>query len=177
MLDTPETDAPETLVDAITLLKSDHRKVEDLFVQYEAAKDDGDKKELASQICMELKIHTMIEEEIFYPALRGKIEDDMIDEAYVEHDGAKVLINDIGAGRPGDEFYDTKVTVLSEQIKHHVHEEEMPDIGMFAQARASGIDLLALGAELKARKQELMIEGTGNGLPPAKSAVVNLAAA
>src|ERR1700761_1813017 len=162
MSDSIDTETPETLVDAIALLKSDHRKVEGLFVQYEAAEDDADKKALASQICLELKIHTMIEEEIFYPALRGQIYDDTLNEGYVEHDGAKVLVNDIAAGDPADEFYDAKVTVLSEQIKHHVHEEEMPDIGMFAQARESGVDLVLLGADLKARKQELMTEATGN---------------
>jgi len=177
LIDVTEIDAPEALVDAIALLKSDHRKVESLFVQYEGSDEESEKKELASQICLELKIHTTIEEEIFYPSLRGMIEDDTIEEAYVEHDGAKVLLNDIAAGDPGDEFYDAKVTVLSEQIKHHVREEEMPDTGMFAQARASGVDLITLGAELKARKQALMAEATTNGLPPAKPAVVNLPAA
>jgi hemerythrin superfamily protein len=177
MTDISEVDVPEALVDAIALLKSDHRKVEGLFVQYEASDDDGEKAELAAQICLELKIHTTIEEEIFYPALKGKIEDDTIDEAFVEHDGAKVLVNDIAAGTPGDEFYDAKVTVLSEQIKHHVKEEEMPDTGMFAQARASGVDLIALGTELKTRKQALLAEGTSAGLPPAKPTAVNLAAA
>jgi hemerythrin superfamily protein len=168
----------DNAVDAIALLKSDHRKVEDLFVQYEAANDDGKKAGLAQQICLELKVHTAIEEEIFYPALKGKIEEDLLSEAYVEHDGAKVLINDITAGKPGeDEFYDAKVKVLSEEIKHHVHEEEMPDIGMFAQARASGIDLFALGADLKARKDELVALGINEGLPPAKPTVVNLVAA
>ncbi len=93
----------------------------------------------------------MIEEEIFYPAFRGKIEGDTLDEAYVEHDGAKVLINDIEASRPEDDFYDAKVHVLSEEIKHHVKEEEMPSEGMFAQCRKTDVDLVALGEKMWAR--------------------------
>ncbi|WP_443970865.1 hemerythrin domain-containing protein [Sphingobium sp. CR28] len=162
------------MVDAVALLKSDHRKVEDLFVQYEASKDGDQKTALAHQICTELKVHTLIEEEIFYPALAGKIEGDLLDEAYVEHDGAKVLVNDIEAGSASDDYYDAKVKVLSEEIKHHVHEEEMPDTGMFAQARASGVDLISLGADLKARKEELLAISQDAGLPPAKPTVVNL---
>jgi len=126
---------------------------------------------------MELKIHTMIEEEIFYPALDGKIEQDTLDEAYVEHDGAKVLVNDLEAGSAGDDYYDAKVKVLSEEIKHHVREEEMPDQGMFAQARAAGVDLVALGAKLKSRKDELMSQAQAEGLPPAQPKVVAAAPA
>src|ERR1700761_8780183 len=118
--------ADQEYTDAIALLKADHRKVEMLFGRYEDATSSATKKKIAHQICTELKIHTTIEEEIFYPAVRGKIEGDTLDEAYVEHDGAKVLINDIEAASPGDEFYDAKIKVLSEEIKHHVHEEEMP---------------------------------------------------
>ncbi|HEU4651980.1 MAG TPA: hemerythrin domain-containing protein, partial [Croceibacterium sp.] len=102
----------QEFTDAIALLKADHRTVEDLFSKFENARGQERKQALAEQICTELKIHTMIEEEIFYPAFRGKIEDDTLDEAYVEHDGAKVLINDIMAGGAGEEFYDAKVKVL-----------------------------------------------------------------
>ena len=109
--------------DAIALLKADHRKVEDLFSKFEAAGEADRKKHLARQICTELTVHTILEEEIFYPACKGKIEDDLVIEAYVEHDGAKVLIAEIEAGGPDEEFYDSKVKVLSEQIEHHVHEE------------------------------------------------------
>ncbi|MGJ0239911.1 hemerythrin domain-containing protein [Novosphingobium fluoreni] len=180
MSDTPELPqkaANAAMVDAIALLKSDHRKVEDLFTQYEGSEDSDEKSALAQQICTELKIHTLIEEEIFYPALEGKIENDTLEEAFVEHDGAKMLVNDIAAGTPADDFYDAKIKVLSEEIKHHVHEEEMPDKGMFAQARASGVDLTALGVELKARKDELMAQAQDDGLPPAKPSVVNAASA
>src|SRR3712207_9192221 len=98
----------------------------------------------------------MIEEEIFYPALRGKIDEDDLDEAYVEHDGAKVLINEIEAGGPDDDFYDAKVKGLQEQIEHHVEEEEKSRGNLFQQARASDVDLEALGEQMAARKAELM---------------------
>jgi len=107
----------------------------------------------------------MIEEEIFYPALDGKIEEDMLKEAYVEHDGAKLLINDIMAGGPDDEFYDAKVKVLSEEIEHHVEEEEKRMEGLFAQARKAGLDMDALGEQLAARKAELTAEFEANGVP------------
>src|SRR4051812_21139709 len=135
----------ERKMDATHLLAEDHRKVEGLFEQFEKAGGDGRKEKIARQICMELKIHTMIEEEIFYPALRGKIDDDDLDEAYVEHDGAKVLINDIEAGTPSDHFYAAKVKVLQEEIEHHVKEEEKQDGNMFYQARRTDVDLDALG--------------------------------
>ncbi len=177
MDDSSATPNDAALTDAIALLKSDHRKVEGLFVQYEASEDETEKTDIARQICTELKIHTMIEEEIFYPALNGKIDADTIEEAYVEHDGAKMLVNDLDAGSAGDDFYDAKVKVLSEEIKHHVREEEMPDDGMFAQARATDVDLLALGAELKARKEQLMTQATSEGLPLAELKVVTAASA
>ena len=111
---------PAPVLDAVALLKADHRKVEELFASFEAAKGDGQKKALAEQICMELTVHTKIEEDIFYPACEGKVEEDLLKEAYVEHDGAKVLIAEIEAGGPDDDFYDAKVKVLSEMIEHHV---------------------------------------------------------
>jgi hypothetical protein len=163
--------------DAIALLKADHRKVEDLFEQFEKASGASAKRKICHQICVELKIHATIEEEIFYPALRGKIEDDTLDEAYVEHDGAKVLINDLESSTPDADFYDAKVTVLSEEIKHHVKEEEMPSEGMFAQARATGVDLVALRDQMLARKQELMAQSEGAGLPVARPSAVNLVTA
>lgn len=161
--------------DAIALLKADHRKVEGLFEQFEKATGAAKKERLAREICDELKIHTMIEEEIFYPAFRGKIEDDTLDEAYVEHDGAKLLINDIVASRPDADFYDAKVTVLSEEIKHHVHEEEMRSEGMFAQCRDTDVDLVELRDKMMVRKQELMAQAqSSSGLPPAEPRTVNL---
>jgi hypothetical protein len=167
----------QEFTDAIALLKADHRTVEELFSTFENARGEQRKQALAEQICTELKIHTMIEEEIFYPAFRGKIEDDTLDEAYVEHDGAKVLINDIMAGGAGEEFYDAKVKVLQEQIEHHVEEEEKRSEGMFAQCRDTDVDLVALRDQMAARKEELMAQAESGGLPPATPAVVNPQAA
>lgn len=169
--------AQKEFTDAIALLKADHREVEELFEKFEKASGTERKQKLAEQICDELKIHTVIEEEIFYPALRGKIEDDLLDEGYVEHDGAKVLINDIMAGSPQEDFYDAKVKVLSEEIEHHVGEEEMPSEGMFAQARKAGVDLVELRDRMAARKEELKAQAESEGLPPAQPSVVNTQAA
>jgi hypothetical protein len=155
----------ETKPDAIALLKADHREVEALFEKFEKASGDGRKRKLAEQICLELTVHAQIEEEIFYPACEGKIEDDLLKEAYVEHDGAKVLIAEIEAGGPDDDFYDAKVKVLSEQIEHHVEEEEKRMEGMFSQARKAGLDMDALGDQLRARKEELMAQYKAGGLP------------
>lgn len=155
----------EKTQDAIVLLKEDHRKVEELFEQYEKASGDGRKEKLAKQICNELTIHAMIEEEIFYPACDGKIEDDLLEEAYVEHDAAKVLIAQIQSGEPSDEFYDAKVKVLKEEIEHHVEEEEKRLEGMFSQARKAGLDMDSLGQQLRARKDELMAQAEAGTLP------------
>ncbi len=145
-------------MDAIAMLKADHRKVEEIFEQFEKAASPAKKQSLAMQACLELKVHTTIEEEIFYPACRGKIEDDLLNEAYVEHDGAKTLINEIEASSPDDDFYDAKVKVLSEEIEHHVEEEEKRAEGMFAQARAAGLDMDALADAMRARKATAMEE-------------------
>lgn len=146
--------------DAIALLKADHREVESWFEECESARSDERKKALADTICKALEVHTTIEEEIFYPAfLEATEETDIHHEAEVEHAGAKKLIAEIEAIGPDDEYYDAKVTVLSEMIKHHVKEEEQPD-GMFAKARQSDMDLKALGDSLAARKAELMNAGS-----------------
>ncbi len=145
---------------AITLLKKDHREVEGWFDEYEQLEENSDKLALFNKIALALKVHTRIEEEIFYPEERGEIEDDMLDEAYVEHDGAKKLIAEIEAMQPGDEYYDAKVKVLGEYIKHHVKEEEQPG-GIFAQAKKGDEDLEAMGERLQARKEELMAEMGG----------------
>ena len=152
--------------DAIALLKADHRKVEELFEKALNARQDGRKQELVKQICTELCVHTMIEEEIFYPACTGEAEDDTIDEAYVEHDGAKVIISELLNSAPDSEFYDAKVKVLSEEIKHHVKEEEKRGEGLFAQAKAAGLDLEGLGERMMARKEELMEQFKSGNLPP-----------
>ena len=151
--------------DAIALLKADHHKVEDLFDEFEAAKGAARKQALVEKICAELSAHTVIEEEIFYPAYRGKVEEGLLNEGYVEHDGSKVLIAELLASAPSAEFYDAKVKVLSEQIEHHVHEEERRSDGIFAQARVAGLDMDELGDRLKARKEEILAEYKTSGIP------------
>ena len=151
--------------DAIALLKEDHRKVEELFEQFEKAIGEGLKEKLALEICKELTIHTIIEEEIFYPSIEGKVDEDLLKESFVEHDAAKVLIAEIEAGGPSDEYYDAKVKVLKEEIEHHVEEEEKPKEGLFAQTREADVDLKELGERLAARKEALQAEIKAGGLP------------
>lgn len=144
----------ERPADAIKLLKADHKEVKTWFKEYEKLEGDEDKQALASQICLALTIHAQIEEEIFYPAARAAIDDeDMFDEAEVEHGSAKQLIAEIQAMKAGDRLFDAKVIVLGEYIDHHVQEEEEE---MFPDARDSDLDLKALGAQLATRKAELM---------------------
>ncbi len=154
--------------DAIALLKADHRQVEEWFEQFEKARDSDRKMKLAMQICDALKVHTTIEEEIFYPAFLEATDDtDIHHEAEIEHDGAKKLIAQIEESSPEDEYFDPKVKVLSEMIKHHVKEEEKSG-GMFSKARDSDMDLDALGEQLAARKSELEAGETeeGDDMPP-----------
>lgn len=147
---------------AIEMLKRDHRKVEELFEQYEKASSRR-KKDIVEEVCSALTIHTMLEEMIFYPACRQAADDDEpLDEAQVEHDGAKILISDLLSGNDRDEFRDAKVKVLSEYIKHHVGEEEAAGKGIFAKAKAAGLDTPELAAKLgelktalEARREEL----------------------
>ncbi len=156
-------------LDAIALLKADHRKVEGLFEKFESARSAARKKALTKEICTELCVHAMIEEEIFYPACKGEVEKDQMDEAYVEHDGAKVMIAELLGSKPGADFYDAKMKVLSEEIKHHVKEEEAPGDGVFAQARKAELDMAALGVRMAARKKMLLAQFKSHGLPPPKT--------
>ena len=145
--------------DAIALLKADHRQVAQWFEEFEKSRSDAKKADLAGRICQALTVHATIEEEIFYPAfLEATGDDDMHHEAEVEHAGAKNLIAQIEASGPEDDYFDAKVKVLSEMIKHHVKEEEQRE-GMFAEAKASDMDLVALGAQMQQRKTELEASG------------------
>ena len=155
----------ETKMDAIALLKKDHDEVQELFEQFSKATGDGRKEKLALKICRELTIHSKIEEEIFYPACDGKVDEDLLKEGYVEHDAAKLMIAEIEAGEPSDEFYDAKVKVLCEEIDHHIQEEEKRMEGLFAQARKAGLDMDALGEQLASRKAELMQQTESGALP------------
>lgn len=142
--------------DAIALLKADHKQVSEWFDEFSATDAAARKTTLASKICEALHIHTMIEEEIFYPAFIGATEDKPLHhEAIIEHDGAKKLIAAVEESGPDDDYFDAKVKVLSEMIKHHVKEEEQPG-GMFVEARKSTMDLKTLGAEMLARKNTLL---------------------
>lgn len=140
--------------DAIALLRADHTLVEDLFDQFEKARNASRKQTLATQICLELKFHTQIEEEILYPAARQVLpkEADLLDEANVEHASAKDLIEQIEAGKPGEDYWEAKVTVLGEYVKHHVKEEQNE---LFPKVRKTKLDLKALGEQLRVRKEEL----------------------
>jgi hemerythrin superfamily protein len=153
------TDPSAREQDAIALLKSDHKKVKALFSEFDKLKDDGadeDKAAVVARICNELKIHTAIEEEIFYPAVRKAIEDsDLMDEALVEHAGAKDLIAQLEDAAVDDDLYNAKVTVLGEQIAHHVKEEES---SMFPKAQKAKLDTAALGTKMTKRKTALMEE-------------------
>jgi len=150
--------------DAIALLKADHREVKQWFQEFDKTDDARKKQELSDLICKALLVHTRIEEEIFYPGVKQAVEEDMMEEAYVEHDGAKFLIAEIMADSPEDPFYDAKVKVLSEDIKHHVKEEEQRD-GIFAQAKKGDVDLAALGQKLAERKRTLMTQFKAGGAP------------
>jgi hemerythrin superfamily protein len=147
--------------DAIALLRADHKTVKDLFEQFEKTRKDERKEALAEQICKELSVHAQIEEEIFYPATREVIrEEDLVDEATVEHQSAKDLIAQIREGSASDDLWEAKVKVLGEYIDHHVKEEQNE---MFPMVKKTKLDLKALGEQLMARKMELMGEAEGNG--------------
>jgi hemerythrin-like domain-containing protein len=149
---------------AITLLEQDHEDVKDLFDQYdELAENEGsesDRQALAQQICTMLTVHATVEEELFYPAAREALkEDDLIDEAVVEHASAKDLIAQLESMQAGDDLYDAKVKVLGELIDHHVEEEEDE---MFPKMRNSGLDLQVLGVAMASRKEELLAEAAAS---------------
>lgn len=142
--------------DAAALLEEDHRKVEGLFRQFGNASESERKQDLVREICRELIVHSRLEEEIFYPACREKgVETGALDEAQVEHDLLKLLVGDLLSREPGSEFFDAKVSVLQEYVKHHVQEEERPFSGIIAKARQGGVDLEALGMRLQECKKQL----------------------
>ena len=140
--------------DAIALLKADHEAVSQLFAEYESTRSAANKKALVTQICTALSVHAQIEEEIFYPAVKAALKDKLlVPEATVEHAGVKSLIAQLEGAEPDGEMYDAKVKVLSEYIKHHVKEEQNE---MFPKAKASSLDMAALGERMSARKAELL---------------------
>lgn len=149
---TPRRNPP----DAVRLLRADHRKVQGLFDQFDKARTDDRKSALAKEICAELKVHTRIEEEIFYPAAREALNNqDLLDEASVEHESAKALIAQIERADPGDDLFDAKVTVLGEYIKHHIKEEHNE---LFPKLKKTRLDMKVLGQQLAERKEELTVD-------------------
>lgn len=141
--------------DAISLLKADHRLVEEMFEKFARARGNDRKRSLATNICNALRIHAQIEEEIFYPAFyEATREEDKHHKAIIEHDGVKSLVAEIESSRPGDEYFDARVSVLSEMVRHHVQEEESRE-GLFGKARESDMDLTAIGEQLAERKTQL----------------------
>jgi hypothetical protein len=157
--ETAKSDKKEASTDAmsaIELLEADHAEVEGDFEKYEQLEDAAEKQELALKICMALRVHTQIEEEIFYPGAREAIEKtELIDEALVEHASAKQLIAEIEDMDAEDELYDAKVKVLGEQVSHHIEEEEDE---LFPEVESSELDLEALGKKMAARKAALLKE-------------------
>lgn len=140
--------------DAIALLRADHKEVSDLFADYEKTRSNAKKKALVAKICSELSVHTQIEEEIFYPAIKTALKDKLlVPEATIEHGGIKDLIAQLEGAEPDGEMYDAKVKVLSEYVEHHVKEEQT---GMFQKAKTTSLDLVELGARMAARKAELL---------------------
>ncbi|RIL00117.1 MAG: hemerythrin [Proteobacteria bacterium] len=140
--------------DVLALLREDHERVQGLFDRFENTRGNDRKSKLAEQVCMELQIHACVEEELFYPAVREATGDeDLVNEATVEHQSAKDLIAKIQAMSADDEMFDATVKVLGEYVKHHVKEEQNE---MFPKARKSGIDLKELGERVRDRKEALM---------------------
>ena len=140
--------------DAIGVLRGDHKHVGELFAAYEGARSVRKKRDLIVQICSELTVHAQVEEEIFYPAFKAALKHkELVPEATVEHATLKTLISQIQVVEPGDELFEARVTVLAEYVKHHVKEEQNE---MFPKAKASRLDMAALGSQLAARKQELL---------------------
>jgi hemerythrin superfamily protein len=145
----------KTTNDALSLLIKDHKDVKEMFEQFEGLSDrsKATKKKVADQICQALTVHTQLEDEIFYPAVREAVsDDDLMDEALVEHASAKELIEQIQSMEADDDLYDAKVKVLSEQVEHHVREEEDE---MFPKVRKTNLDVSALGEKMMSLKQQL----------------------
>lgn len=142
--------------DATTLLRADHKHVNDLFEEFEKARSPSRKQQLVTEICTELKVHAQVEEEIFYPAVKEALKDkDLVPEATVEHASLKALIAQIEDTEPEGEMFDARMKVLSEYVKHHVKEEQSE---MFPKAKASNLDMDDLGARIAERKAELLSE-------------------
>lgn len=150
------TTEASTAQDATALLRADHKRVSELFASYEKSRSVATKKQLVAQICTELSVHAQVEEEIFYPAVKKALKDKvMVPEATVEHASLKALIAQVEGIEPDGEMFDAKMKVLSEFVKHHVKEEQGE---MFPKAKSTDLDMDELGAQLAARKTELLAQ-------------------
>jgi hemerythrin superfamily protein len=139
--------------DAISILRADHKRVSELFAQFEGTRSDAKKQKIVAQICTELKSHAQVEEEIFYPAVKAALKDkELVPEATVEHASVKDLIAQVEGVPAGGEMYDARVRVMGEFVKHHVKEEQTE---MFAKAKTTKLDMAKLGEQIVARKEEL----------------------
>lgn len=146
--------APARAQEATALLRADHKKVSALFAEFEKTRSAKKKKEIVATICRELAAHTIVEEEIFYPAIQAALKDhELVPEARVEHASVKDLIAQVEGVEPGGDEYDARVKVMGEFVKHHVKEEQNE---MFPKAKKTKLDLVALGAQMAARKEELL---------------------
>lgn len=153
---TPKSDQLVKAQDATTLLRADHKLVSDLFEEYEKTRSTSKKKDIVARICTELSVHAQVEEEIFYPAVKGALKDkELVPEATVEHATVKDLIAQVEGQEPDGEMFDARIKVLSEYVKHHVKEEQTE---MFPKAKDSKLDMMELGAQIAMRKEELMSE-------------------
>jgi hemerythrin superfamily protein len=142
--------------DAIALLRADHKRVSELYAQYESTRSTAKKKSLVASICLELSVHARVEEEIFYPAVKAALKDkELVPEAQVEHASLKELIAQVKDQEPDGEMFDAKIKVMSEYTKHHVKEEQNE---MFPKAKKTRLDMQELGARIAARKEELMAD-------------------
>ena len=158
--------------DAIALLRADHRKVSELYTQYEATRSAAKKKALVATICLELSVHARVEEEIFYPAVKAALKDkELVPEAQVGHASLKELIAQVKDKEPDGEMFDAKIKVMSEYTKHHVKEEQNE---MFPKVKKTRLDLQELGARIAARKEELMADPQLLDAPPAMAAMESL---
>ena len=150
----PTAAAPRPPRDAVAMLRADHKAVSELFEQYDRSRSSAKKRELVDTICKELTVHTELEETIFYPAVQAALEDhELVPEATVEHASIKSLIEQVQGGEPGADEFDAKVKVMAEYVKHHVKEEHTE---MFPKAKKTKLDMRELGAQMAARKAELM---------------------
>ena len=151
---TPRAGSASSGQDAIALLRADHKRVTDLYEQYESTRSAAKKKALVASICLELSVHAQVEEEIFYPAVKAALKDkELVPEAQVEHASLKELIAQVKDKEPDGEMFDAKIKVMSEYTKHHVKEEQNE---MFPKAKNTRLDMKELGARIAARKEELM---------------------